>query len=129
MQSNNASAETSSCLSSNEARRRAPPPPPTYSVGAAVPQIGVMSPPPNSLRHLLSLQQAHIPTLLFLIDDTDGTVTARLPLFQLPHQTSPPVRPYQHQSDGSRMVYLQGILDEALNICDDFESIIKSEPE
>ena len=128
MQFNNASAETSSCLSSDEAQRRSPPPP--NEVGAAAPQLGALLTPTSSLRHLLSLQQPQNPTLSLWIDNTDETLTTRLPMFQFPQLASPLVQQYQCQSDvRSRMVFLQGVLDEALNICDDVESIMSSELE
>ena len=122
MQSNNASAETSRCHSSGDAQRRSPSSSPSYEEPAPVPQLGAMS--PLSLRHLLSFQQS--PTLPW-IDNADGTVTTRLHQFQRKHLTSPLVQQFQHQSVGNRMVFLQSLLDEALHISYDVESIISSE--
>jgi hypothetical protein len=122
MKSNNASAETSSC--SSTAQRRPPSSSPPYEAPAPVPRLGVMS--PLSLRHLLSFQQS--PTMPWF-DNADGTVTTSIPLIQLTHYSSPRVLQYQHQSARNRMVFLQSVLDEALNICGDVESIITSEIE
>ena len=117
MHSNNASSENYSCSSG-------------ISQGdedaAPINLLGALPQPPLSLRQMLLLPEQPSSTVEFWIDDTDGTVTTRLPQFHLSH-SSGLVQHYQYRSDDNCMVHLRDILNEAIDICIDMESIITSD--
>ena len=115
MQSTNNEAAVHCILSSSSTTSdptgSSPTPPPTAAVVPG-PQL---SPHPLSLRALLSVPP-QLPVWLLLLSDTNGAPTTTT-------TGRPPPPPTEFVPEGDRMVGLLTILDEALDICNDVESI------
>ena len=99
----------SSSSTSSDSTGSSPIPPP---IAALVPGPQ-LSPHPLSLRELLSVPP-QLPAWLLLLSDTNGAPTTT---------TGRPPLPTEFVPEGDRMVGLLTILDEALDICNDVESI------
>ena len=100
----------SSSSTSSDSTRSFPTPPPTAAVVPG-PQL---SPHPLSLWELLSVPP-QLPVWLLLLSDTNGAPTITT--------TGRPPPPTEFVPEGDRMVGLLTILNEALDICNDVESI------